>query len=111
MYEFCSQKELGALYNRCDVCLMRPGSTLFEVEAFHLHMFMIPLPESGNNHQYHNAKVFEQKGHTLLEEKDIHEQLAILLNTRRGYKKPNSPVKYTTEGFEVLVSLMSEYDS
>ena len=49
-------------------------------------MILIPHPFTGNNHQYWNAKVFEKKGHQLLEQKDIN-RLQEILGKYKTYKK------------------------
>ncbi len=38
-------------------------------------MILVPLPESGNNHQYHNAKIFEKKGHECILQENLTKEL------------------------------------
>lgn len=47
---------------------------------------MIPLKESANNHQYHNALEYEKQGHLLIEEADL-DSLAEKLDKLHSYKK------------------------
>lgn len=83
---FYNQSEYLQVVQKCDLVIARSGSSIFEFEAFWLHMILIPHPFTGNNHQYWNAKAFEKKGHELLEQKDINE-LKDILEKYRTYKK------------------------
>ncbi len=83
---FYDQSDYFKLVNDADIALTRSSSGMFEFEAFWLLMIMVPLPESGNNHQYHNAKAFEKKGHELIEQKNI-DELKNVLKKYRTYKK------------------------
>lgn len=84
---FYNQSEYLEIVQKCDLVIARSGSSIFEFEAFGLHMILIPHPFTGNNHQYWNAKAFEKKGHELLEQKDI-DRLKEILEKYKTYKKP-----------------------
>lgn len=83
---FYNQSEYLQVVQKCDLVIARSGSSIFEFEAFWLHMILIPHPFTGNNHQYWNAKAFEKKGHELLEQKDIN-RLKGILEKYKTYKK------------------------
>jgi UDP-N-acetylglucosamine--N-acetylmuramyl-(pentapeptide) pyrophosphoryl-undecaprenol N-acetylglucosamine transferase len=70
---FYNQTDYLKIVQKCDLVIARSGSSIFEFEAFGLHMILIPHPFTGNNHQYWNAVAFEKKGHELLEQKNISE--------------------------------------
>jgi UDP-N-acetylglucosamine--N-acetylmuramyl-(pentapeptide) pyrophosphoryl-undecaprenol N-acetylglucosamine transferase len=58
---FCGQMELA--YSGADMVVARSGaSTLTEVAVFGLPAILIPYPQAAGNHQWHNARVFEQAG-------------------------------------------------
>lgn len=83
---FYNQSEYLQVVQKCDIVIARSGSSIFEFEAFGLHMILIPHPFTGNNHQYWNAKAFEKKGHELLEQKDIN-RLKEILEKYKKHKK------------------------
>ncbi len=83
---FYNQSEYLEVVQKCDLVIARSGSSIFEFEAFGLHMILIPHPFTGNNHQYWNAKAFEKKGNELLEQKDI-DRLQEILGKYKTYKK------------------------
>jgi len=64
-------------------------------------MIMIPHPETGNNHQYWNAKSFEKYGHVLVEQDNIAEELIPALEEVSDYK-------YETQRLPADVDLFRE---
>ncbi len=83
---FYNQTDYLRIVQKCDVVIARSGSSVFEFEAFGLHMILIPHPFTGNNHQYWNAVAFQKKGHELLEQKNIAEMKS-LVEKYRTFKK------------------------
>jgi UDP-N-acetylglucosamine--N-acetylmuramyl-(pentapeptide) pyrophosphoryl-undecaprenol N-acetylglucosamine transferase len=58
---FCSEMELA--YSAADIVVARSGAaTLTELAAFGLPAIVVPYLEATGNHQFHNARVFEQAG-------------------------------------------------
>jgi UDP-N-acetylglucosamine--N-acetylmuramyl-(pentapeptide) pyrophosphoryl-undecaprenol N-acetylglucosamine transferase len=58
---FCNEMEL--VYSAADVVVARAGAaTLTEIAAFGLPAVLVPYPQAANNHQWHNARVFERAG-------------------------------------------------
>lgn len=58
---FCSQMELA--YSAADLVIGRAGAaTLTEIAAFGLPAVLVPFPLATDNHQWHNARVFERAG-------------------------------------------------
>lgn len=84
---FFDQKEYFRLIHSTDIIITRSSSSIFEFEAFGLHMILVPLPESGNNHQYHNARIFEQKGHECILQENLNAELSTTLEKYRTFKK------------------------
>lgn len=55
-----------------DIVLARAGSTLAEISNLAKPSILIPLPTSASNHQFHNAKSFEDMGAgIMIEERDF----------------------------------------
>jgi UDP-N-acetylglucosamine--N-acetylmuramyl-(pentapeptide) pyrophosphoryl-undecaprenol N-acetylglucosamine transferase len=58
---FCARMELA--YSAADLVIARAGAaTLTEIAAFGLPAILAPYPHATDNHQWHNARVFEQAG-------------------------------------------------
>lgn len=56
---FCTQRELGQLYQASDIAITRAGTTsLAEQELFDLQLIMIPIPRTHD--QLDNAKRYVQ---------------------------------------------------
>ena len=89
---FYNQTDYLKIVQKCDIVIARSGSSVFEFEAFGLHMILIPHPFTGNNHQYWNAKAFEKKGHELLEQKNISALRSIVEKYRTFKKSPEKMV-------------------
>jgi UDP-N-acetylglucosamine--N-acetylmuramyl-(pentapeptide) pyrophosphoryl-undecaprenol N-acetylglucosamine transferase len=53
---------IAEAYSRADLAVCRSGGTLAELAMFGLPSVLVPLPSSADNHQYHNAKEFEDLG-------------------------------------------------
>ncbi|MEI6672477.1 MAG: glycosyltransferase [bacterium] len=54
-YGFISQKEMGQLYNKCDIAITRGGTTsLAEQKLYDMKQIIIPIPRTHD--QYDNAK-------------------------------------------------------
>lgn len=84
---FYEQTEYLRLVRSSDIVLARSSSSVFEFEAFGLHMILVPLPESGNNHQYHNARIFEKKGHECILQENLTKVLPMVLEKYKHFKK------------------------
>lgn len=84
---FYNQQDYLKLVHNSDIALTRSSSNIFEFEALGLYMIMVPLPESGNGHQYHNARIFEKKGHTCVLQNDLTEALPGIVKKYSHYKK------------------------
>ena len=81
-----------------DIVVTRSSSSIFEFQALDLPMIMVPLPESGNNHQYWNAKSFEQYGHVLIEQ---HELAPKLVHALDSFKEKNTPTSEQKNIFDI----------
>lgn len=59
--KFCSAMENA--YSAADLAVARSGAaSLTELASFGLPSVLIPYPHAAGNHQWHNARVFEQAG-------------------------------------------------
>lgn len=102
---FYNQTDYLKIVQQCDIVIARSGSSIFEFEAFGLHMILIPHPFTGNNHQYWNAKAFEKKGHELLEQKNISD-LAHIVEKYRTYKKSSEKTVVDTTIFDTITQIL-----
>ena len=50
--------EMVAAYQQATVVVSRSGGTMAEIALFGLPSVLVPLPDSANNHQLHNAEEF-----------------------------------------------------
>ncbi len=61
-FEFLNQKQIWYLYNICDLSITRWWATsMAEQKIFWNKLIIIPLPYTGGNHQYWNAKYYEKE--------------------------------------------------
>lgn len=82
--------QIAALCQMSDLSITRGSATsLAEQQLFGLKKIIIPLPHTWGNHQYHNAKWYEEvHGDLVLEQNDaMEEQLLSMLSWFVGYKK------------------------
>jgi len=62
--EFAPPEELVSLYQWADVAIVRGSATILaELSLFDVRMCIVPLPETGGDHQTANARVYEKLGH------------------------------------------------
>lgn len=102
---FYNQTDYLRIVQKCDVVIARSGSSIFEFEAFGLHMILIPHPFTGNNHQYWNAVAFQKKGHELLEQKNISE-LADIVEKYRTFKKSPEKIVVDRTIFDTITQIL-----
>lgn len=102
---FYNQTDYLRVVQKCDVAIARSGSSIFEFEAFGLHMILIPHPFTGNNHQYWNAVAFQKKGHELLEQKNISE-LVTILEKYRTFKKSSEKIVVDRTIFDTIGQIL-----
>ena len=64
-------RDIGKAYAAADIVVARAGAGLiFEVAALGKPSILIPLPESANNHQVHNAYEYEKAGAAVVIEEE-----------------------------------------
>lgn len=80
LYDWVDPHTLGSILRWTDLVITRgSANTLAELDEFNVRKIIIPLPWSAGNHQYHNAKWYEDiKKDIVLEEVNI-ERLGTLL--------------------------------
>lgn len=88
-YGFISQKEIGELYNNCDIAITRGGTTsLAEQKLYDMKQIIVPIPRTHD--QYDNAKRYVRYHNDIsLNQRDLdfEFQLTNALKHFRGYKK------------------------
>ena len=88
-YGFISQKEMGELYNTCDIAITRGGTTsLAEQKLYDMKQIIIPIPRTHDQYdnakwyvRYHNDSMLNQRDH------DFEFQLANAIKHFKGFKK------------------------
>jgi len=113
MFDF--KKNIAQLMLEADIAITRSGSSaISEMVSLNLPFIAIPLPASLDNHQYYNAKYFEEKGFCWLVEQEFfnirkfqkmiidivandREQLKIKLENMKTASKENVLIKFENE--------------
>jgi len=62
---------MAAAYSACDMIVSRSGSQIFETAAVGKPTVLIPLKNSGNNHQLANAREIEKFGALVIDENNL----------------------------------------
>ncbi|GAA5440155.1 UDP-N-acetylglucosamine--N-acetylmuramyl-(pentapeptide) pyrophosphoryl-undecaprenol N-acetylglucosamine transferase [Deinococcus caeni] len=72
-YEAVGFVDAVAAWSVADLAITRAGTSTLAEAAFHgVPLIMVPLPESAENHQYHNAVAVQQAGAgRVVEQKDV----------------------------------------
>ena len=79
--DWISQEDIASLLGNTQIAITRgSATTLAEIDIFGVKKIIIPLPYAADNHQYWNAKEYEQNGDILLEQKNLHELHSIIKN-------------------------------
>ncbi len=99
---FSFEKNFDKILNQVDLCITRAGaSTLAELSVLNVPFIAVPLPTSKDNHQFENAKFYEDKNtcwlieqHSFEEKideylKDIFEKKSDYLEKKENLKKLN----------------------
>lgn len=61
-FEWIDQKDIASLLGNTDITITRgSATTLAEIDIFGVRKIIIPLPSAAKNHQYWNAREYEQK--------------------------------------------------
>lgn len=89
IYGFISQKEMGELYNICDIAITRGGTTsLAEQKLYDMKQIIVPIPRTHDQYdnakwyvRYHNDIMINQRDH------DFEFQLANAIKHFKGFKK------------------------
>ncbi len=106
-YDFLPPREIGRLAARADCAVTRASSAVFELEAFGVHMAMVPLPESANGHQLANARAFEKKGHAVILETRLAEGLREELEAMSRHRKEPADWKLPEGPFREIEKLLA----
>jgi len=86
---FTFDQNLNELLNQSDLCITRAGaSSLAELSLINIPFIAIPLPSSKDNHQYENAKYYNDKDCCwIIEQKDFNkrefEELLIKVSVKK----------------------------
>lgn len=88
-YGFLSQKEMGELYNICDIVITRGGTTsLAEQKLYDMKQIIIPIPRTHD--QYDNAKWYVKYHNDIMinqRDTDFESQLGNAIKHFKGFKK------------------------
>ncbi len=88
-YSFLSQKEIGELYNNCDIAITRGGTTsLAEQKLYDMKQIIIPIPRTHD--QYDNANRYVRHYNDISinqRDADFEQQLANAIKYFKGFKK------------------------
>ena len=60
VFAYLNTEEMVDAYRKATVVVARSGGTLAELALFGLPSVLVPLPNSANDHQLHNAEEFEK---------------------------------------------------
>ncbi|MCX6824330.1 MAG: glycosyltransferase [candidate division SR1 bacterium] len=88
-YSFLSQKEMGELYNTCDIAITRGGTTsLAEQKLYDMKQIIVPIPRTHD--QYDNAKRYVRVHNDVMinqRDADFESQLGNAIKHFKGFKK------------------------
>ncbi len=88
-YGFVSQKQMGELYNICDIAITRGGTTsLAEQKLYDLKQIIVPIPRTHD--QYDNAKRYAKHHNDIRinqRDHDFEQQLKKAIIYFKGFKK------------------------
>lgn len=85
-YGFLSQKEMGALYNMCDIAITRGGTTsLAEQKLYDMKQIIVPIPRTHD--QYDNAKRYVKHYNDIMINQRDHDFETQLANAIKYFKK------------------------
>jgi UDP-N-acetylglucosamine:LPS N-acetylglucosamine transferase len=77
--EWVSQENIASLLKDTDRAITRwSATTLAEIDTFGVKKIIIPLPHAADNHQYWNAREYENTWDILLEQSQIHHLKSII---------------------------------
>lgn len=82
--------DIFTLLSAADLVISRAGAlSLSEFAALSLPAILIPSPHVADNHQYHNAKVFEKAGSAIVLEEDALDLDSFLAHVERLIENPD----------------------
>jgi len=92
-YGFVSQKQMGELYNICDIAITRGGTTsLAEQKLYDMKQIIVPIPWTHD--QYNNAKRYVRVHSDIMinqRDHDFEVQLGNAIKHFKGFKKIRQP--------------------
>jgi UDP-N-acetylglucosamine--N-acetylmuramyl-(pentapeptide) pyrophosphoryl-undecaprenol N-acetylglucosamine transferase len=103
--------EMGEEYKRASLVISRSGAGIWEAAAHGKCMILIPFPHATDNHQYENARYFEEHdaADIILEGPRAHEKLAQKIRfyfdqpLERKRREKNSKTLARLDGAKVIV--------
>lgn len=80
LYDWIDPHTLWSILRNTDLAITRgSATTLAEINEFHVKKVIIPLPWSSSNHQYYNAKWYEELHKDIILEEYEMDRLSIIL--------------------------------
>ena len=100
---FSFDEKIFQKYNQVDLAITRSGaSTISELIFFNIPFLAIPLPQSKDNHQFHNAKdYYDKKLCWLINQTDYKKEnlkefiLNLIQNSDNYFEKKNNMIKFS----------------
>lgn len=113
-----NEQEIRNAYAACDIVISRAGSgSIFEIAALGKPCFLIPLPESAQNHQLRNAYTYAETGAAVVVE-EINftphfflERLKHLISQRETLKKMSQQAKLFSKpkAAKIIAEYITDY--
>jgi len=96
LYGFFNESQLATAYAACDVAITRASaSVLTELAALGKPMVIVPLPNSAQNHQIHNAAELMKYGNVVIQGVNLTPH--ILIQELSGLLKPETYQKVSRD--------------
>ncbi|KKR34449.1 MAG: hypothetical protein UT63_C0001G0016 [Candidatus Gottesmanbacteria bacterium GW2011_GWC2_39_8] len=108
-YPTLSGNDVGWLLSHTDLMIGRSGAnTVYELLFFGTPSLLIPLPWSGGNEQYHNAKFLEKNGNGyVLEQKNVTPEILLKEIESNIGKKRKVKYKPVTDAEKRIVNILN----
>ena len=96
--------DMPKLYDEADFIVSRAGaSSVYEIAAAGLPSVLIPLPIAADNHQYYNAKEFEDRGAGIVLKQDDFDADALKGIVEYFYDNPEKMVEMSKTAKEIAI--------
>jgi UDP-N-acetylglucosamine--N-acetylmuramyl-(pentapeptide) pyrophosphoryl-undecaprenol N-acetylglucosamine transferase len=107
--EFVPPEELVHLYEWADIAVTRGSATILaEFALFDVRMCIVPLPETGGDHQTANARIYEQLGHLRMAQSEFLDPATDLLTALETlvYRSVHEDIR-SRSAYDVIDGIMA----